>query len=252
MADWLRTGLCVFAIVSILSATTIKLLWDGARDKINRAALAKSVSTPERRWRYDQLTLENFIEALAEPEGEDPKLLTLYADRVLPWDTAFAITFALGTAALCEWAALSEWPSLQQCAAAFPRLAAHVDRIAFVLGALALCYGGADVSENVLLREIMRRGRLRMRQWVAATADLAAAEKESARNKAKREGRDVVDAAQADAACLLTRLKMAYLFLSVIGGALWVVMSALSWMVSKFRRPDQDRAAGKGASRVQA
>jgi hypothetical protein len=186
----------------------------------SRAPLA----VPDRRWTYDQDYMVAFIAALGNQEvaakGGAQGALAYYAREVLALDMWFVV--ALGGCVACAamwtatWAAAWRlWPLWLVCAA------------------LGLLYAAADVAEGWLLRRILEHAQPTAGARVEATAGSA-------------------DAAQVDAACALTRLKLIALTASVIGVLAFVVLLALDSIGRLFQGPTsrtpRPNTTGKGGT----
>jgi MFS family permease len=138
--------------------------------------------------------------------------LAFYAGPILAWDIAFALAFAAFVVAADVLIAelLARWP-----------WAAYIFLICACMG---LLYGAVDVAEDLTLRKIFRHAKSLEEKRRTGYVPQAASAEEVAEKQAALEGAQLADAAQTDAANALTRLKMATLGLSAIGGPvfLWI------------------------------
>ncbi len=152
-----------------------------------------ALAEPERRWTYDKDYLVEFLRTLYLGSGAEAKPtdgLAFYRTAVLPLDIAFAIAFSvfLALTSLLMTGLLSLWP--------------WVTRLALSAAAVAILYGVADVSEDLKLVSILRHAE---RVFGLPTGE-DAPETASA----------LVDAAEADAANTLTRIKLLTITVSII------------------------------------
>jgi hypothetical protein len=142
----------------------------------------QAVRLPEKQWNYEAQGLRNFVEAVG---GAKSEAMTRYIRVLRVSDIAFAVALAGTTAYLWYWiATLAPPPELQW---AYP----YLTWLAAPLGAMGVIYGISDIAEDLKLAKILNDG-------------------------------DRIDAAEAAAANMLTRIKMASLGASLIGIALFV------------------------------
>ena len=168
-------------------------------------ARLKPLAVPERIPTYDQDYLIKFIADARSQTIEGENALDYYDRTILAWDMWFAAAFAVFIAAANLLAA--------------DRFAAHPfgARTFLILAFVGALYGVADLAEDVMLRKIFRNaGKLAAMKTSPRTA--APAAEDATGNEAARRESLAADAAQSDAANALTRLKVATLGVSVIGG----------------------------------
>jgi hypothetical protein len=157
-----------------------------------------AVRLPEKQWNYEAQGLRDFVRDVG---GAGSAPLGKYMKVLRFSDIWFAAALAGTTAYLWYWIATLEPPTLLQWA--YPYLA----WLAPPLGAMALIYGISDVAEDLKLAHILNDG-------------------------------DRIDPAEAAAANMLTRIKIASLCASVIGLGLFV---PIGWAHDVFARLRKQR-----------
>jgi hypothetical protein len=207
-------------LVAVLTAATFVLsallfLVTGAMRRRLDAVLQRSqLAVPERRWSYDQGYLIQFLNVLHAASQRSPERddwLAYYRRRILVLDIIFAVIFAafiaLGSGLI----------------AAHPARALWIPRAASTTAALGLLYGLSDVLEDITLKRMLRH-----------------AEREfelRSRDPSREEDVAVADAAQTDAANMLTRLKVITLTASVIGLAAFLLFLICNFLIGTMGGP---------------
>lgn len=155
-----------------------------------------ALAVPERRWNYGQDYMIAFITAIAVPmpvpgnghRGASGDWLGFYAGAILNRDIGFAAAFAAfivaAAFAAATWMGGYAWPM----------------RTAIIVACMGIVYGAADIAEDLMLKRILDAAQ---RTLVARRAGKAVGEP--------------ADAAEVDAANVLTRLKLLSLLLSGVG-----------------------------------
>jgi hypothetical protein len=155
------------------------------------------VPLPEKQWNYGAQEIRDFVR---DAGGVGSPTLTKYVQKVLlRSDTCFAIALAGTTAYLWYWIATAPPPPFFEWA--FPGLA----WLAAPFGAMAIIYGLSDIAEGMKLAQILRDA-------------------------------DRIDPAEAAAANILTRLKIASLCVSIIGAGLFVPIVAAQTIAGRVRK----------------
>ena len=188
-----------------------------AREVWTPNAVGIALNQPERRWTYDQAYMVAFVNALLSQRvpiagaenrvgaGLGHPALEYYEGPILTLDMWFAVSFAVFI--VC-------------CASFIAEIASFVwvQRL-FTIGAcLGAVYGATDVAEDVKLRSILRHARTATN---LLTTDASEPPVPAAPGQA-----DLVDAAEVDAANVLTRIKLVTTMASIVGliafGFLWI------------------------------
>jgi hypothetical protein len=186
-------------------------IFDLSHGDIAAAQRQRRLVVPERLWTYDEAYLARFAQAASQAGvGKGLSALDLYVRQVLRrFDMLFAV-------ALAAFAVLVDIAIAQLLAAPHPLWS----RVAWIAACMGLNYGAADVAEDCKLAKMLA-------QVVRAGDDLISA----------------VDAGEAAAANVLTRVKLVAIVLSGVGVALFLVLSVVEAIVI---RPPWD-AAGEVA-----
>lgn len=228
----------VFA--AVLAVAGALFIWNGYRRVVwNKEwdANVSKVTIPEAMPSYDADDLMKFVRTAQRVTVRGEPALGYYADKILrKSDVGYAIGLTLITTYL--WFRIAVWPThppdiswLSWLSFSWPSYLSWLGPAAYWLapffGAMAIAYGVADIAEDYKLADIL---------WPKQ------------HNKTDSDRYPLrVDRADAAAANMLTRIKMMSLFLSLIGGVLFYLISKLQ---SLAQRLSGHRGAGGTDGRV--
>ncbi|MGH8260630.1 MAG: hypothetical protein ACREUG_13205 [Steroidobacteraceae bacterium] len=184
-------------------AASLGLFIATAAQRLRIGGRAAARLNPEKRWTYDQHAVLEFIEALRRSSGTgadaSARRLGDYRSRVLRLDIGFALSFSafivLTSLLLAHWPGASPW----------------LTGAGTTLAGFGVLYGACDVGEDIKLIQTLSHAE----RLLPLHHD----------GKADPDAPALADAAQVDAANVLTRLKFITFWASLFG---LIVLTALA------------------------